>query len=398
MSLTPASVANRDIDSTLRENRVFPPPPEFSAKAYIKSLDEYEALYKQSIDDPEKFWAGVARELHWFKPWDKVLEWNLPWAKWFVGGKINLSYNCVDRHALGERAQKTALIWEGEPGEIRRLTYAELHAEVQKFANALKSLGIQKGDRVAIYMGMTPELAIALLACARIGAVHSVIFGGFAANAIADRVADCGCVAIITQDTSYRRGNEIKLKATVDEAMPACPTVKHVVVYRRTGSAVNMVAGRDHWWHDLVAKAEPTCPAEPMDSEDPLYILYTSGSTGKPKGLLHTTGGYAVQTYLTSKYVFDLRDDDIYWCTADIGWVTGHSYVVYGPLQNGATVLMYEGAPNFPDFSRFWKIVDDHRVTIFYTAPTAIRAFIKWGSEFVDKFNLRLSPPPRHGR
>ncbi|MGA3101394.1 MAG: acetate--CoA ligase, partial [Terracidiphilus sp.] len=388
MPSTPVSVGNRDIDSTLRENRVFPPPPEFSAKARIGSLAEYEALYKQSIDDPEKFWAGVAKELHWFKPWDKVLEWNLPWAKWFVGGKLNLSYNCVDRHALGERAQKTALIWEGEPGEIRRLTYAELHAEVQKFANALKSLGIKKGDRVAVYMGMTPELAIALLACARIGAVHSVIFGGFAANAIADRVADSGCVAILTQDTSYRRGNEIKLKATVDEAMPACPTVKHVVVYRRTGSPVQMVEGRDHWWHELVAKAEPTCPAEHMDSEDPLYILYTSGSTGKPKGLLHSTGGYAVQTYLTSRYVFDLRDDDIYWCTADIGWVTGHSYVVYGPLQNGATVLMYEGAPNFPDFSRFWKIVDDHRVTIFYTAPTAIRAFIKWGNEFVDKFKL----------
>ena len=393
MTSLPVSVGNRDIDSTLRENRVFPPPAEFSAKAHIGSLAEYEALYKQSIEDPETFWAGVARELHWFKPWDKVLEWNLPWAKWFVGGKLNLSYNCVDRHVDpqtgGERAQKTALIWEGEPGEIRRLTYAELHAEVQRFANALKSLGIQKGDRVAVYMGMTPELAIALLACARIGAVHSVIFGGFAANAIADRVADSGCVAILTQDSSYRRGNEIKLKATVDEAMPACHTVKHVVVFRRTGSPVNMVEGRDHWWHDLVAKADPICPAEPMDSEDPLYILYTSGSTGKPKGLLHTTGGYAVQTYLTTKYVFDLRDEDIYWCTADIGWVTGHSYVVYGPLQNGATVLMYEGAPNFPDFSRFWKIVDDHRVTVFYTAPTAIRAFIKWGSEFVDKFDLR---------
>ncbi len=389
MSSVPASgVAQVDIDSTLRENRVFPPPPEFSARAHIKSLEEYEALYKQSVEDPEKFWAGVAQDLHWFKPWDTVLEWNLPWAKWFVGGKLNLSYNCVDRHALGARAQKTAIIWEGEPGEIRRLTYAELHGEVQRFANALKSLGIQKGDRVAIYMGMTPELAVALLACARIGAVHSVIFGGFAANAIADRVADCGCVAIITQDTSYRRGNEIKLKQTVDEAMPACPTVKHVVVYRRTGTPVNMVAGRDHWWQELVANAAPECPAEPMDSEDALYILYTSGSTGKPKGLLHTTGGYAVQTYITSKYVFDLRDDDIYWCTADIGWVTGHSYVVYGPLQNGATVLMYEGAPNFPDFSRFWKIVDDHRVTIFYTAPTAIRAFIKWGHEYVDKFKL----------
>jgi acetyl-CoA synthetase len=393
MSSVPAStVANRDIDSTLRENRVFPPPAEFSARAHIKSLAEYEARYKQSIEDPETFWAGVARELHWFKPWDKVLEWNLPWAKWFVGGQTNLSYNCldrhVDRHVGGGRGHKTALIWEGEPGEIRRLTYAELLSEVQKFANALKALGIRKGDRVAVYMGMTPELAVALLACARIGAVHSVIFGGFAANAIADRVADAGCVAIITQDTSFRRGGEIKLKATVDEAMPACHTVKHVVVYRRTGSPVNMVAGRDHWWHELVEKAAPECPAEPMDSEDPLYILYTSGSTGKPKGLLHTTGGYAVQTYLTTKYVFDLRDDDIYWCTADIGWVTGHSYVVYGPLQCGATVLMYEGAPNYPDFSRFWKIIDDHRVTIFYTAPTAIRAFIKWGSEFVDKYKL----------
>jgi acetyl-CoA synthetase len=389
MSASPVSTAaNQDIDSTLRENRVFPPPAEFSAKAHIKSLEEYEALYKQSIEDPEKFWAAAAGELHWFKPWDKVLEWNLPWAKWFVGGQMNLSYNCVDRHALGERAQKTALIWEGEPGEVRKLTYAELHAEVQKFASALKSLGIKKGDRVAVYMGMTPELAIALLACARIGAVHSVIFGGFAAHAISDRVNDSSCVAILTQDSSYRRGNEIKLKQTVDEAVSSCPTVKHVVVYKRTGSAVTMTEGRDHWWHDLIAKAVPECPAEPLDSEDPLYILYTSGTTGKPKGLVHTTGGYAVQTYLTAKYVFDLRDEDVYWCTADIGWVTGHSYVVYGPLQNGATVLMYEGAPNFPDFSRFWKIVDDHRVTVFYTAPTAIRAFIKWGDQYVEKYKL----------
>jgi len=389
MSSVPASVAaHLDIDSTLRENRVFPPLPEFSAKAHIKSLEEYESLYKQSIADPERFWAGVASELHWFEPWTKVLDWNLPDAKWFAGGKINLSYNCVDRHALGARAQKTALIWEGEPGEVRRLTYAELHAGVQRFANALKALGIGKGDRVAVYMGMTPELAIALLACARIGAIHSVIFGGFAANAIADRVNDSGCVAVLTQDTSFRRGNEIQLKRTVDEAMAACPTVKHVVVYRRSGTPVNMVEGRDHWWHELVATAAPDCPAEPMDSEDPLYILYTSGTTGKPKGLVHTTGGYAVQTYLTAKYVFDLQEQDIYWCTADIGWVTGHSYVVYGPLQNGATVLMYEGAPNWPDFSRFWKIVEDHKVTIFYTAPTAIRAFIKWGDEYVEKHDL----------
>lgn len=389
MTTVPVSdAANHDIDSTLREHRVFPPAPEFSAKAQVKSLEQYEAMYRESIEDPEKFWANAAQDLHWFKPWDKVLEWNLPWAKWFVGGKINLSYNCVDRHAHSERAGKTALIWEGEPGEIRRLTYAELHTEVQKFANALKSLGIAKGDRVAIYMGMTPELAIALLACARIGAIHSVIFGGFAANAIADRVNDAGCVAILTQDTSCRRGNEIQLKRTVDEALATCPTVKHVVVYRRTGTAVNMAQGRDHWWHELVAKAAPDCPAEPMDSEDPLYILYTSGTTGKPKGLVHTTGGYAVQTYLTTKYVFDLRDEDVYWCTADIGWVTGHSYVVYGPLQCGATVLMYEGAPNHPNFSRFWKLIDDHRVTVFYTAPTAIRAFIKWGDEHVEKYKL----------
>ncbi len=387
-SSLPVAAPHQNLDSTLREDRVFPPPAEFSAAAHIKSLEQYETLYRQSIDDPETFWANAAKELHWFKPWDKVLQWDLPHAQWFIGGKTNLCYNCVDRHALGARRDKTALIWEGEPGEVRRLTYAELHAEVQKFASALKALGISKGDRVAVYMGMTPELAIALLACARIGAVHSVIFGGFAANAIADRVNDSGCVAIITQDTSYRRGGEIPLKRTVDEAMNACHTVKHVIVYRRSGTPVNMVTGRDRWWHDLVEAAPTHCPAEQLDSEDPLYILYTSGTTGKPKGLVHTTGGYAVQTYLTTKYVFDIRDEDVYWCTADIGWVTGHSYVVYGPLQNGATVLMYEGAPNWPDFSRFWKIVDDHKVSIFYTAPTAIRAFIKWGDQHVEKHDL----------
>ena len=380
--------AGQDIDSTLRENRVFPPPAEFSARAHIQSLEQYQALYKQSIDDPEGFWAGMAKDLDWFKPWEKVLEWNLPWAKWFVGGKLNLSYNCVDRHAQGARRGKTALIWEGEPGEVRRLTYAELHVEVQKFANALKALGIRKGDRVAIYMGMTPELAVALLACARIGAVHSVIFGGFAANAIADRVNDSGCVAILTQDSSYRRGNEIMLKATVDEALTKCPTVKRVVVYRRSGTPITMVEGRDHWWHDLMAEAAAVCPAEEMDAEDPLFILYTSGTTGKPKGLVHTTGGYAVQTYVTCKYIFDLKEEDIYWCTADIGWVTGHSYVVYGPLMNGATVLLYEGAPAWPVFSRTWQIVEDHKVSVFYTAPTAIRAYIKWGDEFVEKHNL----------
>jgi acetyl-CoA synthetase len=387
MPLTTTS-PDPNLDSVLRENRVFPPPAEFAAKARIKSLAEYEQMYRRSVDDPESFWAEAARELYWFKPWEKVLEWNLPWAKWFVGGRINLSYNCVDRHALGGKRDKVAILWEGEPGEVRRLTFRDLHTEVQRVANSLKGLGIRKGDRVAVYMGMTPELAIAILACARIGAVHSVIFGGFAAQAIVDRVNDAECVAILTQDTSYRRGSEVKLKATVDEAVSKCPTVKNVVVYRRSGSPVKMQAGRDHWWHDLTAKAAPDCPAEELDSEDPLYILYTSGTTGKPKGLVHTTGGYSVQTYLTSKYIFDLRDDDIYWCTADIGWVTGHSYVVYGALQNGVTTLMYEGAPNFPEMDRFWKIIDEHKVTIFYTAPTAVRAFIKWGDHFPERHKL----------
>lgn len=377
-----------NLDSVLRENRVFPPPPEFAAKARIKSLAEYEQMYQRSVDDPEGFWAEAAHELHWFKPWDNVLEWNLPWVKWFVGGKTNLCYNCVDRHALGDKWDKVAILWEGEPGEVRKLTFGELHAEVQRIANVLKDLGIKKGDRVAVYMGMAPELAIAVLACARIGAVHSVIFGGFAAHAIVDRVNDAECVAILTQDTAYRRGGEVKLKVTVDEAVAQCPTVKNVVVYRRSGSPVNMQPGRDYWWHELAAKAAADCPAEELDAEDPLYILYTSGTTGKPKGLVHTTGGYSVQTYLTSKYIFDLRDDDIYWCSADIGWVTGHSYVVYGALQNGVTTLMYEGAPNFPEQDRFWKIIDTHKVTIFYTAPTAIRAFIKWGDHFPEKHKL----------
>ncbi len=379
---------NPHLESILREHRVFPPPAEFAAKAHIKSLAEYEQLYRRSVEDPEGFWADAAQELHWFKPWEKVLEWNRPWAKWFVGGKINLCYNCVDRHALSGKRDKVAILWEGEPGEVRKLTFGDLLAEVQRFANVLKGLGIKKGDRVAVYMGMSPELAIAILECARIGAVHSVIFGGFAAHAIVDRVNDAQCSAILTQDTAYRRGSEVRLKATVDEALAQCPTVKNVVVYKRSGSEVKMQEGRDHWWHDLMAKAAPECPAEELDSEDPLYILYTSGTTGKPKGLVHTTGGYAVQTYLTSKYIFDLREDDIYWCSADIGWVTGHSYVVYGILQNGVTTVMYEGAPNFPDQDRFWKIIDDHKVTVFYTAPTAIRAFIKWGDEHVQKHKL----------
>jgi acetyl-CoA synthetase len=387
-----AFVEEQNLDSSLRENRVFAPSAEFAAKAHVKSLDEYEAMYRRSVEQPEEFWADAAGELDWFEKWTRVLELGKDGsgngAKWFVGGKLNLSHNCVDRHALGARKDKIALLWEGEPGEVRRLNYGDLHEQVQRFANVLKGLGIRKGDRVAVYMGMCPELAIALLACARIGAVHSVIFGGFAAHAIVDRVNDSECVAVITQDSSYRRGTEIKLKAIVDEALEQCPTVKHVVVYRRSATEVKMKEGRDIWWDEALLAAEHECAPEWMDAEDPLYLLYTSGTTGKPKGLVHTTGGYSVQTYLTSKYVFDLQEDDVYWCTADVGWVTGHSYVVYGPLQNGATVVMYEGAPNWPEFDRFWKIIDAHKVTVFYTAPTAIRAFTKWGAEWVRKHSL----------
>ena len=384
------------MDSLLRENRVFPPPAEFASQSRIGSMADYESMYRRSVEEPDAFWREAAAELDWFTPFNTVLEGDFGSATWFNGGKLNLAHNCVDRHAAGPRKDHVALLWEGEPGETRRLTYAQLHEHVQRFANVLKDRGVVKGDRVAIYMGMCPELAIALLACARIGAVHSVIFGGFAAHAIVDRVNDSACVAILTQDISYRRGIEVKLKAIVDEALAKCPTVKSVVVYQRasvegapaTKAPITMVVGRDVYWHDAMAAASSVCPCEPMDSEDPLYILYTSGTTGKPKGLVHTTGGYSVGTYLTSKYIFDLRPEDVYWCTADIGWVTGHSYVVYGPLQNGCTVLMYEGAPNWPENDRFWKIVDDHQVTVFYTAPTAIRAFIKWGDQFVHKHSL----------
>src|SRR5258706_5057894 len=383
-----ADLQASSIDSILQEQRSFPPPAEFSQQAHIKGLEEYERLYRESMDDPEKFWSRIASELHWFKKWDKVLEWNLPWAKWFVGGQINLSYNCLDRHMQTPRKDKTAIIWESEPGEIRTLTYQQLHREVQKFSNALKSLGVKKGERVAIYMGMTPELPIAMLACARIGAPHTVIFGGFSSNALIDRIHDCEATAVITQDGSYRRGAEVKLFPAVEEALKSCPSVKNVIVYKRTGTPINMQPGRDHWWHELMAKASDVCPAEPLDAEHPLYILYTSGTTGKPKGVVHTTGGYSVGTYLTTKWVFDLRDEDTYWCTADIGWVTGHSYIVYGPLQNGATSLMYEGAPNCPEPDRFWSIIDRHKVNIFYTAPTAIRTFLKWGDEWPKKHKL----------
>jgi acetyl-CoA synthetase len=379
-----------NMESLLRENRVFPPPAEFAAKAHVKNLEQYESMYRRSVEDPNAFWAEAAGELEWFAPWSEVQSGDIEHAKWFAGGKLNLCHNCVDRHALGPNRDRIAFIWEGEPGEVVRITYSELRQQVQEFANVLKgSLGVRKGDRVAIYMGMCPELAIALLACARIGAVHSVIFGGFAAHALVDRINDSQCVAVITQDSSYRRGTEVKLKAIVDEALEKCPCVRKVLVHRRSGCAVKMHPERDLWLDDeITAVLGTTCPCEWMDAEDPLYILYTSGTTGKPKGLVHTTGGYSVGTYLTSKYIFDLRPEDVYWCTADIGWVTGHSYVVYGPLQNGVTVLMYEGAPNFPDNGRFWKIVDDHQVTVFYTAPTAIRAFIKWGDAWVHKHSL----------
>ena len=378
-----------NIDHVLQETRTFDPPAAFSETAHIKSMEEYTALYDQSINDPDTFWGNVASELHWFKKWDTVCNKDAaPFYKWFEGGKTNISYNCLDRHLTTARKNKAAIIWEGEPGDSRTFTYQQLHREVCKAANAFKSLGLKKGDRVAIYMPMIPELAISMLACARIGAIHSIIFGGFSANAIVDRVNDAECSMIITADAGNRRGGALALKSTVDEAMPNCPSVENVVVVNRCDEAVTMIEGRDVWWHDLVPQQSAVCPAEELDAEDPLYILYTSGSTGKPKGIQHTTGGYMVGTYLTSKYVFDLKEEDTYWCTADIGWVTGHSYIVYGILANGATSVMYEGTPNTPDEGRFWSIVEKYSVNIFYTAPTAIRTFIKWGDEHPNKYDL----------
>ncbi len=382
------STASTNIDSVLNEERVFPPPPEFSANAHIKSMDELERLRAEASADPEGFWARMAEELHWFKKWDRVLEWNVPHAKWFLGGKINLSYNCLDRHIATWRRNKAALIWEGEPGDRRTLTYQQLHTEVCRFSNVLKHAGVEKGDRVALYLPLVPELAIAMLACARIGATHSVIFGGFSSSALVDRINDAACKVIVTADGGWRRGNEVKLKTAVDETLKQTPSVTSCIVVRRTGVPVHMEAGRDFWWHELMETVDANCPAEELDSEHPLYILYTSGTTGKPKGILHTSAGYLLQVHLTTKWIFDLKDEDIYWCTADIGWVTGHSYVVYGPLSNGATVLMYEGAPNHPEPDRFWSIVERHRVNILYTAPTAIRAFIKWGEHWPLKHDL----------
>jgi len=377
-----------DIESMLHERRLFKPPKAFSAAAHIKSLAQYKKLAKQAEKNPERFWASIAKELHWDRPWKKVLVWKPPFAQWFVGGRLNVTTNCLDRHLTTWRRNKAALIWEGEPGDSRTLTYQQLHHEVCKFANVLKGLGVQKGDRVAIYMPMIPELAIAMLGCARIGATHSIVFGGFSAEALKDRINDAKATLVITADGGYRKGNAVPLKINVDEALKSCPGVQTVVVCKRTGTPVTMDATRDRWWHDLMGGASADCPAVPLDAEHPLFILYTSGTTGKPKGVVHSTGGYLAQVAITTKWVFDLKDDDTYWCTADIGWVTGHSYIVYGPLANGATSVMYEGTPLYPNPDRFWSIVEKYRVNIFYTAPTAIRTFVKFGREWPDKHDL----------
>jgi acetyl-CoA synthetase len=377
-----------NIESLQTEDRVFPPPPAFSERAHIKSEQDLDALRAEASADPEAFWARMAEELHWFKKWDTVLRWTPPHAEWFGGGKLNISYNCLDRHLTTARRDKPALIWEGEPGDQRTLTYEQLHAEVCKFTNVLKQSGVVAGDRVALYMPLIPELAISMLACARLGATHSVIFGGFSSTALVDRINDASCKVVVTADGGWRRGKEVKLKAAVDEALKETPSVESCIVVRRTGVPIHMEPGRDRWWHEEMATVDADCPAAELDSEHPLYILYTSGTTGKPKGILHTTAGYLLQVHLTTKWIFDIKDEDVYWCTADIGWVTGHSYVVYGPLSNGATVLMYEGAPNHPEADRFWDIIERHKVNIFYTAPTAIRAFIKWGEQWPAKHDL----------
>jgi acetyl-CoA synthetase len=382
------AMSTPNITSVLKETRKFPPPAEFAGKAHVKSVAEYEKLWQEAKEDPGLFWGEQAKSLTWFKQWEKVLVWNEPFAEWFVGGKLNAAYNCLDRHLDGPRKNKAAIIWEGEPGDSRVLRYQDLHREVCKFANALKKIGIKKGDRVTIYMPMVPEAVIAMLSCARIGATHSVIFGGFSADAVADRNNDAKSKLVITADGGWRRGKIVPLKQNVDAALDKSPTVEKCIVYNRCNHPVTMKPGRDFWWHELMADASADCPAEPLDSEHPLYILYTSGSTGKPKGVLHTTAGYLLGTSLTHKWVFDLKEDDTYWCTADIGWVTGHSYIVYGPLANGATTLMYEGAPNHPREDRFWEIIEKYRVNIFYTAPTAIRAFMKWGDQWPKKHDM----------
>ncbi len=387
------STASPNITSVLKETRVFPPPAGFAATARV-SAEERERLCAFAETDPNGFWGEQAASLNWFRAWDRVFDDSTPpFFRWFTGGLLNASTNCLDRHLVGASKNKAAIVWEGEPGDTRTLTYQQLHREVCKFANVLKSLGVAKGDRVTIYLPMVPEAAIAMLACARIGAVHSVVFGGFSADAVADRNNDAKAKLVITADHGWRRGKTVPLKANVDDALAKSPTVEKCIVFARTGHAVEMTPGRDVWWHDLMATASADCPAEELDSEHPLFILYTSGSTGKPKGVLHTTAGYLLGASLTHQWVFDIRDEDVYWCTADVGWITGHSYIVYGPLANGATVLMYEGAPNYPREDRFWDIVEKYRVSILYTAPTAIRAFVKWGDHHPkghDLSSLRL--------
>ncbi|MSO53223.1 MAG: acetate--CoA ligase [Acidobacterium sp.] len=375
-----------EIEALLKEDRSFPPPEAFAASAVMNDPE----VYTRAARDPEAFWAGFAKELDWIQPWSKVLDWNPPDAKWFVDGKLNVAANCLDRHARSWRRNKAAFIWEGEPGDRRTLTYFDLYRQVCQFANVLKKLGVKKGDRVALYMPLIPELAIAMLSCARIGAVHSVVFGGFSAESLRDRINDSACTVLVTADGGYRRGGIVPLKQVADEALEGTPSIQHVVVVKRGFGdiPVHIKEGRDHWYHRLMQDASYDCPAEPMDAEDMLYILYTSGTTGKPKGIVHTTGGYLVGAYATTKWVFDLKEDDVYWCTADIGWVTGHSYVVYGPLANGATVVMYEGAPDWPKKDRLWEIVARYGVSIFYTAPTAIRAFMKWGTDWPAGHNL----------
>ncbi len=377
------------IDSVMHEERLFPPSDAFASGAAIGSHDAYQALYDEAKADPPAFWAKLAREeLHWFEPFTQTMEWDAPHAKWFTGGKTNVSYNCLDKHLDGDRRNKAAIIWEGEPGDVRTLTYDQLHQEVCRFANVLKSHGVGVGDVVSIYMPMTPELAIAMLACARIGAVHSVIFAGFSAEAIADRNNDASAKIQLTADGAWRRGKRLELKKIVDEALEKSPTVEKCIVLQRTGGETPMQDGRDVWWHDETAAASTDCPATPLDSEASLFILYTSGSTGKPKGIRHTTAGYNLYAKKTFEWVFDHKETDIYWCTADCGWITGHSYVVYGPLAAGSTVMMFEGAPNYPHEDRFWDLIEKHRINILYTAPTAIRAFIKWGDEHVEKHDL----------
>jgi len=371
---------------------IFHPHPGFSERAHINSLEQYRAAYRKSIEQPEDFWSEIAERIHWFEKWNSVREYDFMNARvaWFKGGKLNACYNCLDRHVEAGHGDKTAIIWEGnDPGEHRHFTYAEVLAEVQKFATVLKNRGVRKGDRVCIYLQMVPELAFAMLACARIGAVHSIVFGAFSAESLRDRINDSACKVLITQDTGMRGAkNDIPMKTNADKALQATPSIETVVVVQRTGQAVNMQPGRDLWWHEEMANAAPVCPAEPMDAEDPLFILYTSGSTGKPKGVLHTTGGYIVYTSFTHEKIFDYHEGDIYWCTADIGWITGHSYIIYGPMSNRAITMMYEGVPTYPDYGRFWQIVEKHRVNQFYTAPTALRALMKEGDSWPNRHDL----------